>query len=243
MQDAYGKQDVHSAELERVRLPTGDELLLRRNATSCELRFNGRELMSDQAHWSETALGALACEDICGDKPRVLIGGLGIGYTVRGALDVLPAAARVVLAELVPEVIAWHRGPLGTMAGRVLDDPRVVVAPIDVACRLGRSAERFDAIILDVDNGPDDVTVAGNRLLYSADGLARISRALAPRGTLAVWSAGRSQAFEAQLVRCGLVWESIEVAARGSAGDPKHTIYLAKLGQDPGEYGESCLAE
>lgn len=157
--------EEHWTELGRARMRAGEELVLRRRGGHYEIRFNGRELMSDRAHWSETALGTLGCDTLHVAQPRVLIGGLGIGYTLRAALDTLPAAAHVAVAELLPAVIAWNRGPLGELAGRPLDDPRVRVEPHDAARVLRRSAGQFDAILLDIDNGPDDVTFAGNRRL------------------------------------------------------------------------------
>jgi len=227
MQPGTAAPEEHWTEFGRVRLPTGDELLLRRRGHRFEIRFNGWELMSDRAHWSETALGALGCEGIIGAGACVLIGGLGIGYTLRAALDALPITASVVVAELLPEVIAWNRGPLGDVAGRPLADPRVTIEPHDVARVLRHSAGRFDAVLLDIDNGPEAVTFAPNRQLYGADGLALIRRALRPRGRLAIWSAGRAAAFEVRLAAHGFDWQAIEVPARGCLNDPRHVIYLA----------------
>ena len=158
MQSATAASEEHWTEFGRARLPTGDELLLRRRGHRFEIRFNGWELMSDRAHWSETALGALGCEGMAGPEACVLIGGLGIGYTLRAALDALPQSASLVVAELLPEVIAWNRGPLGQVAGRPLADPRVTIAPHDVARVLRRSPGRFDAVLLDIDNGPEAIT-------------------------------------------------------------------------------------
>lgn len=227
MQVAGTTEEDRRTELALVRLAGGDALQLCRSGGRYEIRFNGRELMSDRAHWSETALGALACEGIRAAEPCVLIGGLGMGYTLRAALDVLPGSARVLVAELLPEVIAWNRGPLAHLNGCALDDRRVVVEPGDVATVLGRSPGQFDAVVLDVDNGPDDVTFAGNRGLYDRDGLMLIRRALRPRGMLGVWASRPSRRFEERAAHCGFALDMAEIAARGCATDPRHTIYLA----------------
>ncbi|HEY1934989.1 MAG TPA: hypothetical protein VGG99_23545 [Acetobacteraceae bacterium] len=164
------------SEIARAVSATGDELVLRERAGIFEIRCNGWDLMSSRAHFSEQRMAAMVCERLDAVVPRVLIGGLGMGYTLRAALDRLPAAAEVVVAELLPEIIAWNRGVLGPLAGDPLDDPRVVAACADVADLL--HGEGFDAIMLDVDNGPDAVMVRGNALLYSSEGLQLLRRAL-----------------------------------------------------------------
>ncbi|HVB69299.1 MAG TPA: hypothetical protein VNE67_15740 [Acetobacteraceae bacterium] len=241
------------SELARARTNAGDLLVLRERAGCVELRCNGWELMSNRAHHSETALAVLACAWIaqaewgrgegeqhvlsaraeCGIAasagPCVLIGGLGFGYTVRAALDHLPGAARVVVAEMVPEIIAWNRGPLAPLAGHPLADPRASVACTDIAALLRSAAPAsFDAILLDTDNGPDAVMLAGNAALYGPENLRLIRRALRPAGVLAVWSADRSPRFAHALHGAGFQWEAHDVPARGGADDPRHTIYLAR---------------
>jgi spermidine synthase len=163
--------------------------------------------------------------------PRVLIGGLGMGYTLRAILDALPSTARVVVAEIMAEVVAWNRGPLAAPAGRPLDDRRVTVRVGDVATMLGAEAETggFDAVVLDIDNGPDAVMLARNQPLYTPAGLRRLGAALRTGGVLAVWSADASPSFEAALDEAGFAWERVAVAARGVAGDPEHTIYLGRV--------------
>jgi hypothetical protein len=160
--------------------------------------------------------------------PRILIGGLGLGYTLRAALNHLPTSARVTVAELLPEIVAWNRGPLAPFAGHPLDDPRVSVACTDIVALL-RSAEptSFDAILLDTDNGPDSVMLAGNAALYEPAGLRLIRRALRPSGILAVWSADPSPRFEHNLRAAGFHWRTHAIPARGAPDDPLHTIYLA----------------
>jgi len=216
-----------AAILARAAAPGGGEMILRRVAGGYEIRIDGQELMSSRGHGSEAALARLAAAEL-GNRasPRVLVGGLGLGYTLRAALDAFPTAARLVVAELLPDIVAWNRGPLAPLAGRPLDDPRVALHVGDVVALLGGGAA-FDAILLDVDNGPYMVTVAANRRLYQPEGLALIAAALSPGGILAVWSADRSPSFLARLARAGLAARAEQVRARGAAGGPEHTIFLA----------------
>ena len=215
-------------ELSRSQTSTGDLLVLRERAGCIELRCNGWDLMSNRAHHSEEALAALACSRIVATAPSVLIGGLGFGYTLRAVLDHLPPDGHVVVAELLPEVIAWNRGPLAPLAGHPLDDPRVTVACADILNLVrATAAARFDAILLDTDNGPDAVMLAGNATLYAEEGLHWLRRALRPHGTLAVWSADRSPGFAARLRAAFAHAEAHDVPARGDPDDPLHTIYLA----------------
>ncbi len=199
--------------------------MLRRRAGIYEIRCDGWDLMSNRAHHSEQTLARLGCDGLAG-APRVLIGGLGMGYTLRAALDALPAAARVTVAELFAQVVDWNRGPLAILAGRPLDDARVAVRRADVAALLDGAA--FDAILLDVDNGPDAAMLAGNAALYTAEGLHRLRAALSPGGRLAVWSADPSPRFEARMTACGLDWRRTDVPARGAPDDPLHTLYVAQ---------------
>ncbi len=211
-------------ELARAHGPGGESLVLRQRGGTFEIRCDGWDLMSNRAHHSEQALGRLGCEGLPGAHPHVLIGGLGMGYTLRAALDTLPAGARVTVAEVLAEVVDWNRGPLADLAGRPLDDPRVALCRADVATLLHGAV--FEAILLDVDNGPDAAMVAGNAALYSGNGLRRLCAALVRGGRLAVWSADRSPAFEARLSICGWRWRRVDVPARGAADDPLHTLYL-----------------
>jgi spermidine synthase len=214
-------------ELAAARGPSGERLVLRRRGGMFEIRCGGWELMSSRAHHSEQVMARLVGARLAVAAPRVLIGGLGMGYTLRAMLDSLPAAAGVVVAELFAEVVAWNRGPLADLARRPLDDARVSVRCGDVAGLL--EAGGFDAVLLDIDNGPGAVMLAGNRALYAAEGLRRVGAALRPAGVLAVWSADPSAPFERALDAAGLVWDRVAVAARGVAGDPEHVIYLAGL--------------
>lgn len=187
----------------------------------------GPELMNTRKHGSEDALGALPCRRIAGRADaRVLIGGLGMGFTLAAALKELGPGAEVTVAELIPEVVEWNRGPLGERSGRPLDDPRTRVHVGDVGKLLRHSAAQFDAIALDVDNGPEGLTRESNDWLYSPAGIAAAHDALRPGGVLAYWSAGPDDGFEDVLRRCGLQVEVARVYAHGNKG-ARHTLWLA----------------
>jgi len=188
----------------------------------------GGELMNSRSHGSEEALAELACARVAGRAPaHVLIGGLGMGFTLAAALSQLDAAARLTVCELVPEVVAWNRGPLGELAGHPLRDPRVAVYEGDVARLIMTQSHAYDAILLDVDNGPEGLTHADNDWLYGCEGLAAASAALRPGGVLAVWSAGRDPVFTGRLFKAGFAVEELRVRARGTRG-ARHTIWLAQ---------------
>jgi spermidine synthase len=159
----------------------------------------------------------------------VLIGGLGMGFTLRATLDLLPAGASVLVAELVPAVVEWNRSVLGPLADYPLNDSRVTVVPGDVAVTLGASRDRFDAILLDVDNGPDAFTSSANARLYDDRGLAASRAALTSRGVLAVWSAWEDRKFEQRLRYAGFAVQVERVRARLKRGGPRHTIFLGRL--------------
>ena len=187
------------------------------------------ELMSTRKHGSEDALGALPCKRL--RQPgaaRVLIGGLGMGFTLAAALKIVGPRAEVTVAELLPEVVDWNRGPLGERSGRPLDDPRTRVHVGDVAKLLRRKRACFDVIALDVDNGPEGLTSRKNNWLYSAPGIAAAQDALSPGGILAYWSAGPDQGFHDSLRRCGFMVEEIAVRAHGNKG-ARHVIWLASV--------------
>jgi spermidine synthase len=214
-------------ELASTRSSRGDALLLRHRAGVYEIRCNGWDLMSNRAHASEEALALLALEAIRKSAPRVLIGGLGMGFTLRAALDAAPADARIEIMELLPEIVAWNRGPLAPLAGRPLDDARVAVRVGDVADALAAQRDAYDAILLDTDNGPGAVMLAGNARLYD-EGLALARSALAPGGVIAVWSADRSEAFERRLRESDLDWRVVDAPATRAPCAPLHSIYLAR---------------
>ncbi len=206
----------------------GLDLVLSERDGVFQIRLDGRELMSSRAHGSEAALARLAQEAIRGVRaPRILVGGLGMGFTLRAALDAFPPSARLVVAEVFPEVVAWNRGPLAHLASRPLSDRRVRVLETDVATAL--EPGRYDAVLLDVDNGPAAFTLESNAGLYTVEGLRRIARSLTPGGVLALWSADVEPAFERRLRRAGLASRRERVPARGPGGGPRHTIYLASV--------------
>ncbi|MBI4510216.1 MAG: hypothetical protein HY698_11325, partial [Deltaproteobacteria bacterium] len=209
----------------------GGDLVLYGRGGEYVIRVDGFELMSSRAHGSEEHLARLACARLADrTDARVLVGGLGMGYTLRAALDSVSGHASVTVAELIPAVVDWNRGPLGDLAGHPLDDPRVTVVVDDVGAVLRKAAVRFDAILLDVDNGPVALTRKANQVLYSEPGLAVAKRALRAGGKLAIWSASGDARFEQRLRRAGFAVESHQVPARGASGGPMHTIFLGSVG-------------
>lgn len=216
--------------LGRARTPDGTEMALTRRGSEYVLLADGKDLMSSRMHGSEEALVTLGCTRARTlEEPCVLVGGLGMGFTLRAALDFLPAGATVVLSELVPEVVEWNRGPLGPLADHPLADPRVRVECLDVALVLGASPGRFDAVLLDVDNGPVAFTQAGNAGLYGDAGLKMVRAALKPKGVLAVWSAWDDVKFEHRLRYHGFTVETERVRGRLKKGGPHHTIFVGVL--------------
>ena len=216
--------------LESAPVPGGSETLhLYRRDTEFSIRVDGCELMNSRVHGSEDALAERVCASLSPHpSPRVLIGGLGMGYTAAAALQNLGDKAQVVVAELVPAVIAWNKGPLAHLAGHPLADSRMTVREIDVALIIKAEQQGYDAIILDVDNGPDGLTRSGNDWLYGRAGLTAARAALKPSGMLAVWSASPDPAFSKLLRQTGFLVEEITVRARGAKGGRRHTIWLAK---------------
>lgn len=208
--------------------PGGGRWELARRGHEWVVRAAGRVLMSSRLHGSEEALARVALAR-CAAPRTVLVGGLGMGFTLRAALDGLPAEARVIVAELVPELVAWNRGPLGALAGWPLADRRVEVVERDVLAVAAARAGRFDAVLLDVDNGPATRTGAVGRpengALYGAAGTAACAAALRPGGVLAVWSAGPAPAYLAALARAGLA-ASEEVVPARQGGRARHVLLL-----------------
>lgn len=190
----------------------------------------GHELMSTRKYSSELALGSVPCKRVQNpDNARVLIGGLGMGFTLAAALKELGEQAVVTVAELIPEVVEWNRGPLGERSGYPLNDPRTRVFTGDVAKLLKNSKACFDVIALDVDNGPEGLTRSSNDWLYSLAGITAAQNALAPGGLLAYWSAGLDADFHDCLRSCGFLVEEISVRAHGNKG-PRYIIWLASEG-------------
>lgn len=211
--------------LARETTPEGDELVLSRRDGAYSLSVGGQELMTSRVHGSEEALARLACMAIAEKKtPRVLVGGLGFGYTLRAALDHLPRGAAVVVCEVFASLLSWNRSLLADLAGRPLEDRRVTAVRADVQSLLdGR--QRFDAILLDVDNGPQGFTLRSNDSLYTAEGLGRLSRSLTARGVLAVWSSTASPEFQRRLRKAGFESRTESVATR-RGGKRRDTIFL-----------------
>ncbi len=220
--------------LGQVTTPDGQQLVLYRRAGVFTIRVNGYELMSSRAHGSEEALARLGCSGLNQrPQPRVLIAGLGMGYTVRAALHSLPPNATVVVGEVFSAVVEWCQGPLAHLAGNVLADRRVRVVVDDVQALLRCPGKPYDAILLDVDNGPDALTLASNKSLYGPAGLARIHRALTRTGVLAVWSAARDRGFQRRLGKAGFTVRCETVRATATRKGPAHTIFLAKRQNQP----------
>jgi spermidine synthase len=211
--------------------PDGADMRLMRRGGEYIILANGKSLMSSRMHGSEEALATLACRRARRvAEPCVLVGGLGMGFTLRATLDLLPPAATVVVAELVPAVVEWNRGPLGPLAEYPLNDRRVRVDTGDVAATLAASPGAFDAVVLDVDNGPVAFTTSNNAGLYSDRGLAAARGALKAGGVLAVWSAWDDRRFE-QRLRYGKFTVEVErVRGRLKKGGPRHTIFLGHNG-------------
>ena len=214
--------------VDTAAVPGGGTLRLLRRDAEFSMRLDGTELMGSRVRGSEEALAQLGCAEL-GDtaRPRLLIGGLGMGFTLRAALDRLGPEAEVVVAELVPAVVAWNRGPMAALAGHALADPRVDVREADVGRLIRSGRAGYDAILLDVDNGPAGLTRDANDGLYGAQGLAQGWAALRPGGVFCVWSAAPDPAFTRRLRRAGFLAQERTVRAHASRG-ARHTIWLAR---------------
>ena len=220
--------------LGEARMNDDTLLVLQKRDTEYALFAGGKLLMSSRQHGSEEALASLACANARSkESPSVLVGGLGMGFTLRATLDLLPQRALVYLAELQPAVIDWNRGVLGPLADHPLRDPRVHVDAGDVARILAHAKNRFDAVILDVDNGPDAFTTGTNAVLYGDAGIRAIRRALKAHGILAVWSAWEDRKFEQRLRYGGFNVRAERVRARLKQGGARHTIFVATISSDP----------
>ena len=211
-----------------AQIPGGGELRLFRHNCDFMILLGRNELMSSRMAGSEEALASMSCMRIASCvRPQLLIGGYGMGFTLRAALGALPADARVTVAELVPEIIDWARGPMQELAAGCLDDPRVRLVQGDVAQLIATSRGAFDAILLDVDNGPDGLVREANDLLYSERGLRAAKGALKPGGVLAIWSAAKDDNFARRLKRAGFAVEEVAVRARENGKGAKHIIWFA----------------
>ncbi|GJE28591.1 spermidine synthase [Methylobacterium organophilum] len=206
----------------------GDTLRLMRRGKEFSIQLGQNELMNSRLSGSEEALARLAAERIGRARsPRMLIGGYGMGFTLRAALGCLPATAEIVVAELVPAVLAWARGPMAELSGASLDDPRVRLRETDVVAAIRERPAAWDAILLDVDNGPDGLTRPENDRLYDAAGLHAARGALRPGGVLAVWSAHPDDAFTRRLRQAGFSVQEETVRAHAGRRGARHRIWLA----------------
>lgn len=216
-------------QVDTARVPGAEvELRLMRRGTEFSMMLGPNELMNSRLSGSEEALATLACKRIAAVKrPHLLIGGLGMGFTLRAALAVLGPEARIMVAELVPAVIAWARGPMADVFGDSLNDPRVNIREADVVDVIRSHASAFDAILLDVDNGPEGLIREANDVLYDLRGLKAIRRALRPGGVLAVWSSGPHPAFTRRLRDAGFVVNEVAVRATTRRSGARHVIWFA----------------
>jgi spermidine synthase len=217
------------ALIDKAPIPDGGgELTLHRRGKEFSIRVNGKELMNSRVHGSEEMLAELTARQI-GDRPgsSVLIGGLGMGYTTAAALQQFGPGTRIVVAEIVPAVVEWNKGPLADLAGRPLDDPRILIRETDIAWVLKQEKQAYDAILLDVDNGPDGLTRKDNSWLYSPDGLKAAYSALRPSGVLAVWSSAPDAAFTRRLEKTKFTVTEHRTRARSTNKGGLHTLWLA----------------
>ncbi|QDM00143.1 spermidine synthase [Rhodopseudomonas palustris] len=214
--------------LATAQIPGGGELRLMRRGEEFSIRLDANELMNSRLGGSEEALATLACQKLAGrPRPRVLIGGLGMGFTLRAALKVFGDDAVIEVAELVPEVIDWGRGAMAELFGDSLSDRRVNILQRDVGELIRTGAGRYDAILLDVDNGPEGLSRPANDQLYDSKGLAAARAALRGGGVLAVWSSGPDENFTRRLRRSDFVVNEVPVRAVGKRTGSRHWIWLA----------------
>ena len=214
--------------IDSTEIPGGATLRLMQRGTEFSMMLGSNELMNSRVKGSEEALATLAAARMSGGKsPRLLIGGLGMGFTLRAALNVIGPNAVVVVAEVVPAVIEWARGPLKELFGDSLDDPRVDVRVADVGTLIGQAAGQYDAILLDVDNGPDGLTLNSNDRLYNRSGVRTALAALQPGGVLAVWSVAPHAIFSQRLENAGFTVEEQVVRTNAGRG-ARHIVWIAK---------------
>jgi spermidine synthase len=215
-------------KLDTAHIPGGAELRLMRRGSEFAIKLGSNELMNSRLTATEQALATLACDKIKTRKaPKILIGGLGMGFTLRAALTVLGTQAKIDVAELVPAVVAWARGPMADLFGDSLTDPRVAVHETDVVDMIRAPDACYDAVLLDVDNGPNGIVRKANDRLYDVNGLAAAHRALTQGGVLAVWSSAADAKFTARLRKSGFAVSENAVRAKGPQGRAQHFIWVA----------------
>lgn len=215
--------------IDETKVPgSKSDLRLYRRGDEYSIRIDNAELMNSRMHGSEEALAELAFARIAAHrKPRILIGGLGMGFTLAAVLRHLPKDGEAVVSELVPSVVVWNRGPLGPLAGNPLNDRRVKIREDDVVNVIAGARDSFDAILLDVDNGPEALTHVGNQRLYGPSGLRAAHSALRAGGVLSIWSTGASPLFSKRLKQAHFEVEEVRARARGDRGGARHLIWIA----------------
>lgn len=218
--------------IDTAQVPGGAELQLISHGRDHMITLERNELMSTRMQFSEEQLAELTIDRLRTERPHMLIGGYGMGFTLRAALGRLPDDAKVVVAELVPEIIEWAKGPMAHHTGECLADPRLILEMTDVADPIAEAADgmraQFDAILLDVDNGPDGLVRPENDKLYSPRSLRQMREALMLNGVLAIWSAEKDPRFTRRLEKAGFAVEVLEVRARPNNKGPRHTIWFAR---------------
>jgi spermidine synthase len=215
-------------KLATAKTPDGGVMELYFHDRDFSIKINGLELMNSRQHESEQELARLGCAHLYGQKsPVVLIGGLGMGYTLRQALDMLAPEARVIVSELLPAVVDWNREYLHELNSQPLEDKRTEIITGDILQLISQSSSRFDAILLDVDNGPNAMTDSGNQQLYTPAGILACRRALSSNGTLAIWSTVSSKVFEKLLMNCGFQVRRYKVKAYGASHSKPLFIWVA----------------
>ena len=218
-------------KLGTTKTPDGGEMILYQHDRDFSIKINRRELMNSRQHESEMELARLGCAHLSRHAtPRVLIGGLGMGYTLRQALDVLGPGATVVVSELLSAVVDWNRELLGELNGQALEDKRTQVITGDIYQLLSQSRDKFDAILLDIDNGPSAIVDSGNQRLYTTTGIQTCRRALRKGGCLAIWSGEPSKAFEQILMNCGFHVKRYKLKAY--KGSSKKSLFVWVASED-----------
>ena len=215
--------------IDTAEVPGGEQLRLYRRGGDYMIVLDRNELMNSRMSGSEEALAVMSCARL--RKPetaQLLIGGYGMGFTLRAALAALGPDAKIIVAELVPEIIDWARGPMAGLAAGCLDDPRVDLVIGDVAAAIAAGRDCYDAILLDVDNGPDGLVRQANDGIYSASGLASAKAALRLGGVLAIWSAAPDAQFTRRLTAAGFAVDEVTVRARSNGKGARHVIWFAR---------------
>ncbi len=214
-------------ELARAETGEGDTIVLRRRGEIFDIRFNGWELMSSSNSVSETTLARVVCGQCHKESPKILIGGLGMGYTLRAVLDSIGREAKITVCELQKEIVEWNRGVLAPLAGHPLTDMRVNVRNVNVVDVIREGGQVFDVVLLDTDNGPDFILHRSNRGLYESEGLALISRILGQDGVVGFWSSTESAEFEDALDSIDWKWRRLRVELAVPGKQVFHVVYMA----------------